>query len=176
MKTLEQRTVVASSAMYRDSLTSRLAAFVNSIGLRVEPAEIAEDTFLPGLRISNGTILIDEARLSYPGDILHEAGHLAVTPAEKRNTLYGNAGADPGEEMMAIAWSYAAAIHMGVDPAVVFHAHGYKGGSQAILKNFAAGRYVGVPVLEWLGMAAGAKTARELNVPPYPHMLKWLRD
>jgi hypothetical protein len=162
--------------MFRDSLTSTLAAFVNSIGLRVEPAQIAEDTFLPGLHISRGTILIDESTLSYPGDILHEAGHLAVTPAEKRKIISGNAGPDPGEEMTAIAWSYAAAIHLSVNPAVVFHHQGYHGGSQAILENFAAGRYFGVPMLQWLGMTADVNTARELNVAPYPHMLKWLRD
>ena len=162
--------------MYRGSLTSTLTAFVNSIGLRVEPAQIPENTFLPGLHITRGTILIDESRLIYPGDILHEAGHLAVTPAEKRKTISGNAGADPGEEMTAIAWSYAAAIHIGIDPAVVFHPHGYHGGSEAILENFAAGRYFGVPMLQWLGMTADVNTARELNVPPYPRMLKWLRD
>jgi hypothetical protein len=162
--------------MFCKPVTAALVAFVNRIGLDARSASIAEETFLPGLRISNGTILIDESRLTYPGDILHEAGHLAVTPAEKRKSLSANAGADAGEEMAAIAWSYAAAIHMGVDPAVVFHPHGYKGGSQAILENFAGGRYVGVPVLEWLGMTADGKAAKELNVPPYPHMLKWLRD
>src|SRR5262249_47941140 len=31
-----------------------------------------EPTFLPGLDIRHGAILLDEARLSYPGDILHE--------------------------------------------------------------------------------------------------------
>jgi hypothetical protein len=164
------------SHVFRNPITSTLSAFVNSIGLRTQPAHIAQHTFLPGLHIADGTILIDESRLLFPGDILHEAGHLAVTPSERRDTLSGNAGADAGEEMMAIAWSYAAAVHLGVDLALVFHPDGYRGGSQAILENFAHGRYVGVPLLQWLGMTADTKAAKELNVAPYPHMLKWLRD
>jgi len=78
--------------------------------------------------------------------------------------------------MAAIAWSYAAALYAGIDPAVVFHSGGYSGGSEAILTNFAQRRYFGVPVLEWLGLAADRKTADLLRVELYPHMLKWLRD
>jgi len=162
--------------MFRNPITAALAGFINSIGLRAEPAQILKETFLPGLQISNGAIFIDESRLLYPGDILHEAGHLAVTPSEKRDTLCGNTGADAGEEMMAIAWSYAAAVHLGLDLHVVFHPQGYRGGSRAIIENFSNGRYIGVPLLQWLGMSADAKTAQERNVLPYPHMLKWLRD
>jgi hypothetical protein len=59
---------------------------------------------------------------------------------------------------------------------VVFHPKGYSGGSQAILLNFSQGRYFGVPMLEWLGLAEDKNTAALLQVPRYPHMLKWLRD
>ena len=31
-----------------------------------------------------GSIVIDKDALLYPGDILHEAGHIAVVPADRR--------------------------------------------------------------------------------------------
>ena len=83
-----------------------------------------------------------------------------------RSSLNDNLGGDGGEEMGAIAWSYAAALHIGLDPAVVFHAAGYRGGSQSLLENFRAGRPIGVPILQWAG----------LNGDDYPRMIRWLRD
>jgi hypothetical protein len=161
---------------YINPVTARIAGFLALIGLNTEPAALAEPTFLDGLTIRHGTLLVDESRLTYPGDLLHEAGHLAVTPGEKRAQVHHNAGVDPGEEMMAIAWSYAAALHLAIDPAVVFHSGGYRGGGQAIVDNFAQGRYFGVPLLQWIGLTADKSSAALLGVPPYPHMLKWLRD
>jgi hypothetical protein len=167
---------VFSDPRFNNALTSCMAGFLASIGLQTAPAVLPKAGFLDGLMISRGVLLIDEARLVFPGDLLHEAGHLAVVPAEKRTLLDGNAGGDPGEEMAAIAWSYAAALYLGIDPAVVFHSGGYSGGSQAILSNFAQKRYFGVPMLEWLGLAADKETAARMQVARYPHMLKWLRD
>ncbi|MGB7019857.1 MAG: hypothetical protein WBD80_11725, partial [Xanthobacteraceae bacterium] len=58
---------------------------MRSIGIEVRAATLIEPTFLPGLDIRHGAILADEARLTYPGDILHEAGHIAV--AVRRNAM-----------------------------------------------------------------------------------------
>jgi hypothetical protein len=108
---------------------------------------------------------------------LHEAAHIAVVPAVERKSLHGFSIAErnnaPAEEMMAIAWSYAACIHLDIDPAFVFHPHGYKEGAQAIIENFRQGKYIGVPVLQWLGMTS---TSAPGNQPVYPAMIKWLRD
>lgn len=166
---------VFSDSRYANPLTARMAGFLASIALETAPV-LPEAGFLDGLMISHGVLLIDDVRLAYPGDLLHEAGHLAVVTGEKRKLLYGSAGSDPGEEMAAIAWSYAAALYLGIDPAVVFHPSGYSGGSQAILLNFSQGRYFGVPMLEWFGLTVSRKDAALLDLLPYPHMLKWLRD
>ena len=165
-----------SDPRYANPLTSSMAGFLASIGLKTAPVVLPESGFLDGLMISHGVLLIDEVQLAYPGDLLHEAGHLAVVPGGKRKLLYGNVGSDPGEEMAAIAWSYAAALYLGIDPATVFHPSGYSGGSQAILLNFSQGRYFGVPMLEWCGLTADKKAAALLQVSGFPHMLKWLRD
>ena len=160
--------------MFSDSLTARLAAFVGGIGIPVRKAELDDDTFLPGLAIRHGALLVDEARLLYPGDILHEAGHIAVASPEEREqeTLKPK---KLGDEIAAIAWSYAAACHLGIDPAIVFHPAGYRGASSAFLSNFAAGRYVGTPLLQWYGMTFEPRQAASEGVEPYPAMRRWLR-
>jgi hypothetical protein len=166
--------------MSEEEITSSIIQFLRSIGLPVYFANIDADTFLPGILINKGAIIIDKHKLKYPGDILHEAGHLAVVLPEERNQLAGNAAENrsqhEAEEMMSIAWSYAACIHLGIDAHIVFHEHGYKGGGSTLVENFSQGRYVGVPMLQWLGMTLENKKAVEKGTLPYPHMLKWLRE
>jgi hypothetical protein len=161
---------------FADPLTSRIAGFLREIGVEVRACELPEDSFLPGVRIERGSVLVDEARLLSPGGLLHEAGHVAMMTAEDRAARAGDVGADLGEEIGAIAWSYAAALHLEIDPAVVFHAHGYRGASASFLENFGEGRFVGVPLLQWMGLTLDERNAREQGHPPYPAMVKWLRD
>ncbi len=68
--------------------------------------------------------------------------------------------------MAAIGWSYAAALAIGIPLEVVFHAQGYRGGSDSLLENFAEGRYLGVPLLQWYGMTGAGE---------YPAMRGWVR-
>ena len=138
-----------------------------------------DKAFLPGICISNGGLIIDKATLRYPGDILHEAGHLAVVTSAERKSIDGILETDTdksaGEEMMAIAWSYAAAVHLNIDPLIVFHENGYKGGGTAIVKNFSEGRYFGLPMLQWVGLTLDNKNALEKKQKPYPNMIAWIR-
>ena len=164
-----------STSAFTDPLVQTLAAFVTSIGLEVVAAELPDPTFLPGLQIEHGRLLVDEARLRYPGDLLHEAGHLAVAPPARRPTMHHNVGDNAAEEMMAISWSYAAILHLNLDPDIVFHPDGYSGGSDSLLENFAAGRYLALPMLQWTGMALDAPTAAAQGRPAFPSMIAWLR-
>jgi hypothetical protein len=159
-----------------DQVTGSIVRFLQEIGLEVRPGDIASETFVPGIEVRAGVMLFDEAKLLYPGDLLHEAGHLAVMAPEERAMANATVETGPGEEMAAIAWSYAAALHIDIDPAIVFHPEGYKGDSKMILENFTGERYFGVPLLEWWELATNDKTAAELNTKPYPKMVKWLRD
>jgi len=159
--------------MFADPLTERLAAFVRDIGLPLRAAALPADTLLPGLDIRDGAVVVHEARLAHPGDILHEAGHLAVSDPAERNVpqLSPNAG----DEMASIAWSYAALRYLDLDPAIVFHPDGYKGGSAAIISNFGAGLYFGVSLLQYYAMSYEPRYAAEKGVAPFPHMLRWVR-
>jgi hypothetical protein len=152
--------------LFSNPITDRIAGFLSGIGLGIRAGNLSGPVILPGIRIQGGVLVVDEAQLSYPGDLLHEAAHLAVVPAARRNLLDADTGDDGGEEMGAIAWSYAAALHLRLDPAVVFHAHGYRGGSDSIVGNFREGRYIGVPFLRWIGLADDS----------YPRMAQWLRE
>jgi hypothetical protein len=146
----------------------------------VEPASpVADEAFLPGIRLEGGALLVDESQLAYPGDLLHEAGHIAMTPPDLRPLLSGAIavpGLDMAElEVAAVAWSYAAAIELGIDPAEVFHSGGYRGRSSGLLATFRAGVYPGAHLLEAAGLTATGPRAQARDIPPYPHMLRWLR-
>jgi hypothetical protein len=154
--------------------------FLNGIGIRTVLQKIEGSSFLPGLSIENGNIILDKDALASPGDILHEAGHIAVVPSVDRSGLSASAIEKrkdrEAEEMMAIAWSYAAAVHLNIDPHFVFHDDGYKGGGSYIADNFKNKNYFGLPMLQWIGLTADEKNAAILNIAPYPNMIKWLRD
>lgn len=166
--------------MFRAAVTRTIAEFLISIGIEVLPAELAEDTFLPGILVEGGRLLVDESRLSYPGDLLHEAGHLAVAEGGVRKSLCGEViipGADMNAvEVQATAWAYAAVKHLGLDPKILFHEGGYMGKSEGLLFTYGVGVYPGASGLQALGLTAAGEEARLRGVPPYPHMLKWLRD
>lgn len=154
--------------------TRAILAFLDRIGIPVVIAPVAGETALPAMTVTDGALVIDPARLEWPGDLLHEAGHIAVTDPALRPTLSDVSG-DPGEEMATIAWSYAAALAAGIDPKLVFHDHGYRGGGGYLADNFANGGYVGTPMLEYWGMAVPQREAAARGLAPYPHMLRWLR-
>ena len=159
---------------------NQITSFLNQIGIPCSTGPIPENTFLPGIEIRSGAIVVDPEQVRYPGDILHEAGHIAVTPACRRSGLDGNVGEhDPnamGQEIAAILWSYAAVRAVGLPEEVVFHEHGYKGQSDWHIGNFKTGNYVGLPLLEWMGLCCGPETAKARGTDPFPFMTAWLRN
>jgi hypothetical protein len=158
----------------------KAVAFIQRTGIPVHFRPLEGFCFLPGIKITDGELLVDMDKLKYPGDILHEAGHIAVVPPTERITLNEESIAKremrDAEEMMVIAWSYAACVHLGIDAGFVFHDEGYKGGGSYIAESFNNGNYFGVPMLQWVGMAREKKNEADPDKPVYPAMLKWLRD
>ncbi len=154
--------------------------FLQSIGIPITFAPCDEGIVLPGIKIDRGSLIIDMETLLYPGDILHEAGHIAVVPPDERLAMEGTI--DPKRDMelsgelMAIPWSYAACIHLGLDPSIVFHDNGYKGGGQYLIENFQNGRYIGVPMLQYIGLCYEPRKTKHHGEPEFPMMLKWLRE
>jgi len=158
-----------------DETAKLILDWIRQIGLGVRFTALGEGTFLPGVTLEAGGLAVDPERLLYPGDLLHEAGHLAVMLPADRARTGSNAGSDMGDEIAAQTWSYAAAIHLGLPPEVVFHAQGYKGAAQNLIRTYGAGS-VGVPLLQWMALTWDAKQAAAHSVAPYPHMVRWLRE
>ena len=90
-----------------------------------------------------------------------------LAPVERRGAC-ADFGDNPGDEMAAIAWSYAACMHLGLPLAVLFHDSGYKGDAAWLAQTFSQGHYIGLPILEWKGMCTSGGDA------PFPHMQHWL--
>ena len=165
--------------MFKNALTAKIADFLIEIGLEIAPSNLGE-TFLPGILIERGKILVDETKLAFPGDLLHEAGHLAVAPKNLRHLLSDEVELAEfnmdAVETAAMLWSYAAALHLELDPRVVFHADGYKGNADALLFNYSLGIYLGLDVLTAARMTTANSEVADAKVQPFPKMLKWLRD
>jgi hypothetical protein len=159
---------------HRKELISTFHYFLEEIGIVLREGEVPEGSFLPGVTIENGEVVYDADRLLYPGDILHEAGHVAVCNAAERATLSGNvAPADEGksgEEAITLLWSWAAIKKTGIPPEVVFHEHGYKDQSEYLIENFENGNYIGLSLLVWAGM-----TDHPSARGGFPVMKNWLR-
>lgn len=163
-----------------DPVIDRIVGFLCDIGLPVREGELGDSTFLPGVQIEAGVLVFDRHRLTWPGDLLHEAGHIAVTPSAQRpqlpDALDGLSELALGGEAEATAWAWAACMALALDPAVLFHAGGYHGRSAGLITTFSLGVYPGSPGLVRAGMTAFGEQARALGVPPYPHMIRWLRE
>lgn len=157
------------------ALVVKIVSFLNSIGLRTSFAPVPVQSFLPGVELIANGLRIDLDQLSHPGDLLHEAGHLAVMDPHRRSSHTPVPTSDGGEEMAAIAWSYAAAVHLGIPAEVVFHEEGYKGAGKALCSNFAKGRSAGVPLLQWMGMTLEPGLALSDSDAAFPRMKCWLR-
>jgi hypothetical protein len=159
-----------------EQIADIITGFLNDVGLESRSGKLNVATFVPGIAIVHGVIVFDPSEMIYPGDLLHEAGHLAVMPIRRRRLAHLSVGKRAAEELMAIAWSWAAAVRLALEPSVVFHEGGYKGGSASLIENFEQRRFIGVPMLQWLGMTADARNATELGIEPFPHMIKWIND
>jgi hypothetical protein len=57
---------------------------------------------------------------------------------------------------------------------MVFHPAGYKGAAKTLIQTYRDGN-AGVPLLQWMGLTLDRSRAAAASVPPYPHMIRWLR-
>lgn len=159
--------------MPHDEAIGIMTRFLDRIGIPYRFAAIDGDTFLPGLLIDQGSLTIDLSKLSYPGDILHEAGHIALTDPAKRpflnQDMLNTQSEQESEEIGVQLWTFLAAREIGLPVDVVFHAGGYKGQSNWFIQNFENGRLIGLPLLVWM------KVVEPPAHGDFPAVKSWLR-
>ncbi len=186
--------------MHRPECFDAIVAFTRDIGIPVEVCSLAaEKTFLPGIRIApGGRIRVDPERCHASGDVLHEAGHLAVltpelrmladddvdaslkdVPVEEGSVAYWGKGWGEG---MAMAWSYSALRVLGLPPDAVFCPGGYNRPNGEMpaghIQNLEMGVFYGIKLLSKVGLT-DASPMYEMGAPPegdcpFPNLRAWL--
>jgi hypothetical protein len=183
------------SAEHFDSIVT----FLREIGLPLAVGPFGAEGFLPGITVADGGLRVDPDHLYVSGDLLHEAGHMAIVPARLRGRLGNNLEESLREllvgdddplaalalhhtEPMATAWSYAALRALNLPPEVIFFAGGYRMNpeqQQRFITLLDSGNNFGIAHLANIGMTGhcGIMALLQQNgLPPYPHMTKWLQD
>jgi hypothetical protein len=156
--------------------TPAIVDFLAGIGIPVRFGAVPGATAVPGIAIADGGLVLDVAVPSHDGDLLHEAGHLALLPPSRREATTGLLPADigAGYELGAICWSVAAAWHLGLDLACVFHPDGYRDDGAWLIETFEQGVFPGLPLLQWAGLTWTPGTEPDGDAP-FPAMRQWLR-
>lgn len=188
----------------RQHWTREVVTFLRGIGLAVteRQAPLQEgETFLPHVLVNQGglEVVMEEA---YPGDVLHEAAHLAIIPAqfrpfanwdlseaESRMTQYldehpmalATYPEDPvaraivqAADPEATAWQYAAAVHLKVPERWIFPRGSYEGTRIDMLRCLKASSYVGINGLRAAGWTLLRPNPIRPDVPVYPKLKFWL--
>ncbi|WDD90245.1 hypothetical protein Bsp3421_000066 (plasmid) [Burkholderia sp. FERM BP-3421] len=172
----------------------KVMRFLNEVGIPVR-YEVGATGFVDGCRIDHGTLAVDPAcRVS---SVLHEGGHLAITPGCFRTLMDGNLFAGQREMLRildeaelhpdhplyraviqcsdpeATAWAWAAGIKLGLPGDEIIRDDEYDGEGEDIRLSLKAAAYFGVH-----GLAhAGFCELRERNgIAPWPHMKFWTQE
>lgn len=72
------------------AIVQKIMSFLAQIEVPFTLASIEQNTFLPGLLLQHGVLQIDLEKLIFPGDIPHEAGHIAICEPKERLFLHGD--------------------------------------------------------------------------------------
>ncbi|MBU2767240.1 hypothetical protein HAP94_13925 [Acidithiobacillus ferrivorans] len=150
--------------------------------------------FLPHVCIDQGTI--QATREVLLGDLLHEAGHLAVMPARFRPLMSGNLyrslreisaqledaapdnpdllGFINADDQAATAWSWAVGIHLGMDPLCIIESAAFGGEGDDIRLLLSVNQHYGIHALQASEFCAVRKISAA-GRPVFPHLAFWLK-
>lgn len=143
----------------------RVADFLNAIGLETNLSVGVKGTFLPGVQIVEGRIRFCSEQ-ALPSDLLHEAGHLAVVPAQFRALMSGDLFAATelmfdqcknldSDDLLAVhamqageceatAWSWAAGLHLGLTPDVIIPNESFEGDGEGVRLYLKTRQFFGI--------------------------------
>lgn len=176
---------------------SDVMSFLRSIGLEVFVVP-GSTSFVPGVRVSHGTLEVDPDCLI--SNLLHEAGHVAITPARYRALMDGNFMTGMRtmvEDAMgnfldidsplyraviqcsdpeATAWAWAAGMKIGVPREVIILDDQYEGAGASIRQMLSICQYTGIHGLANAGLCRIRDHSCKEGEQPYPALLKWTQD
>lgn len=165
-----------------------VASFLELIGLETEEVAAVPGSFVPCVEIQCGRLRFTPDAL--PSDLLHEAGHVAIMPANFRRMLTGDLddvvgqvfedlirrGLEPDHPMTrallqcsdteATAWAWAAGRHLGLPDDQIITDQDYDGSGAEVRACLKMRCYFGINGLQAAGMCA----ARH-----YPSMTRWVQ-
>lgn len=171
----------------------RVVAFLTRIGMPVHEGYVPYESFSRHVAPVGGTLVYES--YAHPGDMLHEAGHLAIIPSIFRSKIHGDVDdtleplseayfkdhpdafarnrEDPiARHLMqcgdpeAIAWSYAAALAAGVDTFLPFENGFVTQDPRMIHDSVKVGCYAGINGLRAAGFLK--------HVSDFPRLERWL--
>lgn len=176
---------------------NRVISFLVEIGLQayVEPGATG---FIEDIRIDAGTLYLDPD--CHVSGLLHEAGHLAITPKIYRHWMTGNLfsgmrnmlddttarSTDPDSPIFraviqcsdpeATAWAWAAGIHLGIAPEKIIMDHEYDGAGADIRFALSLNRFIGINGLRHAGFCATSKRSARPAECTFPNLNFWLQN
>lgn len=159
----------------RADTRDRVVEFLNTIGIPTRYVAGARG-FIEGCRIERGTLAVDpECKVS---GLLHEAGHLSITPPMFRPLMDGNITSGQREMLRvlgesnlhpddslyraviqcsdpeATAWAWAAGRYLGLPGEEIIRADEYDGEGESIRVSLQVGAYIGIHGLAHAGFCA----------------------
>jgi len=163
-----------------------LLTFLRTIGITIHEVEkLPETGFLESILLKDGEMyILPEAKIS---SILHEAGHLAIIPAQFRHFASGDLRGlqqmfdaldnEPLDSPLmraalqcgdteATAWAYAVGVHLGIPEKLIIQDDEYSGTGNEIRAVVAIGHYLGVHGLQHAGMC---------NKRDWPRLIRWVQ-
>lgn len=176
----------------------KIQAFLQDKGIALHLVDSELQGFIPGVRMLDGELHVG-TNATVDG-VLHEAGHLAITPKPFRHLMTGNLSRGQREmvdtltradadiegalsrhamqcsDTEATAWAFAAGRALGFSDEEVILSSSYDGEGDTIRLALSMGQYLGVNGMAAAGMCAHGLLARARGLPSYPEMLNWVQD
>lgn len=162
----------------------KVITFIQSIGIKVIKVDVIQHTFIDGVKIVNGCIHITEN--TKVSNLLHEAGHLAIIPANLRHLADGDLDDafkkifeitsklphdHPIQRVLiqcsdveATAWAWSVGCHLGIPHSEIIDEEDYEGEGGNIRFMLSCGKYFGIN-----GLAASGMTTTRT----YPRLEYW---
>ncbi len=139
-------------------------AFLRSIKIPLRESPPTEPcpqkTFFPWVWIENSTLVYRKNSVDV-GQLLHEAGHLALMTPAKRALASPN-GLPPGPifgDLAVEAWDYYAAIAADIFPMLIF-AKNFDNKGLQVYTQLDKGVHYGIPILKDIGFLKGDQMVR----------------